>query len=212
MRAALDDAAVVHYENLIGFDDGGEAMGDDERGVIGRDIAKLGQYRLLRFRIQRRGRLVEDQDARIFVYHPRDRHALLLAARELEAARTDLRLVALRQRFNDVVDVGHLRGAEHCLARGVRLRVANVVVERGVEQDRVLRHDADGGAQALLRDVADVLAVDQYPAAVHVIEAEQQAGEGGFAGAAVAHHRDLVAGGNVEVDVEQYLPLRRVAK
>src|SRR3569833_2725500 len=104
MRAALDDAAVVHYENLIGIDDGGEAMGDDERGVIGRYIAKLCQYRLLRFRIQRRGRLVEDQDARIFEFHPRDRHALLLGARELEAALTDLRLETHQQRNNEVVD------------------------------------------------------------------------------------------------------------
>src|SRR3569832_2423044 len=150
MRAALDDAAVVHYEYLIGIDDGGEAMGDDERGVIGRDIAKLGQYRLLRFRIQRRGRLVEDQDARIFEYHPRDRHALLLAARELEAALTDLRLVALRQRFNKVVDVGHLRGEKHNHKQNNQQNKTKKKKKQNKKQDRVLRHDADGGAQALL--------------------------------------------------------------
>src|SRR3569832_1527104 len=202
MRAALDDAVVVHYENLIGIDDGGAAMGDDERGVIGRDIAKLGQYRLLRFRIQRRGRLVEDQDARIFEYHPRDRHALLLAARELEAALTDLRLVALRQGFDEVVDVGHLRRADDLVARGVGPRILNVVIERVVEQHRVLRHDADGGAQALLRDVADVLAVDQYPAAVHVIKAEEQARERGLARTTKTHHNHQKTSRKHKVAVE----------
>ena len=46
---------------------------------------------------ERRGRLVEHQDRRVLEHHARDRDALLLAARELEAALADQRLVAVGQ-------------------------------------------------------------------------------------------------------------------
>ena len=50
------------------------------------------------------------------------------------------------------------------------------VVEHGVvEQNRVLRNDAQARPQAGLRHVADVLAVDGDAPAGHVVEAEQQA-------------------------------------
>jgi hypothetical protein len=39
--------------------------------------------------------------------------------------------------------------------------VGQVVIQRIVEQHRVLRHDADGRAHALLGHVAKVLTVDQ---------------------------------------------------
>ena len=47
------------------------------------------------------------------------------------------------------------------LARRAGAAVADVVEDRIVEQHRVLRHHADRGAQRGLRDVADVLSVDQ---------------------------------------------------
>ena len=48
----------------------------------------------------------------------------------------------------------------HAVARGGGVAIGDVVVDRVIEQHRVLRHDADGAAQARLGDVADVLAVD----------------------------------------------------
>src|SRR6516164_5427568 len=53
--------------------------------------------------------------------------------------------------------------------------VTDVVADRVVEQDGVLRHDADRGSQRILRDVADVLAVDRNPPAADLVETEQQA-------------------------------------
>ena len=44
--------------------------------------------------VERRGRLVEDQDRRVLEDHARDRDALALAARELDAALADVRVVA----------------------------------------------------------------------------------------------------------------------
>ena len=52
--------------------------------------------------------------------------------------------------------------------------VGDVVFDRVVEQDRVLRHDADRLAHAGLRHLADVLAGDTDRAVLHVIEAIEQ--------------------------------------
>ena len=61
-------------------------------------------------RVERRGRLVEQQDRRRLEDRARDGDALLLAARQLQAALADLRLVAVRQRADEVVDLRELRG------------------------------------------------------------------------------------------------------
>ena len=34
MAAALDDGSFIEHEDLVGSDNGGEAMRDDERGAI----------------------------------------------------------------------------------------------------------------------------------------------------------------------------------
>ena len=76
---------------------------------------------------------------------------------------------------------------------------------RVVEQHGVLRHDADGRAQARLGDVADVLPVERDAPAVHVVEAEQQPRQRGLARPAVPDHRHRRARGNLEAHVEQDL-------
>src|ERR1043165_354057 len=105
MRAALDDAALLHHQDLVGVHDRRKPVRDDERGVALGDTVELGLYRLLRFRIERRGRFVEDEDARFLEDRPGDRDTLLLPARELEPALADARLVTVRQRADEIVYV-----------------------------------------------------------------------------------------------------------
>ena len=76
--------------------------------------------------------------------------------------------------------------------------IGDVVVDRVVEQHGVLRNDADGRAQARLGDVADVLPIDPHRTPVDIVEAEQQAPDRRFAGAARANDRDRLAGGDGE--------------
>ncbi len=52
--------------------------------------------------------------------------------------------------------------------------IAHVVGDGIVEQHRVLRHHADGGAQRSLRHLADILSVDRDAAAARLVETEQQ--------------------------------------
>ena len=83
---------------------------------------------------------------------------------------------------------------------GIPAAVANVVPDGIVEQHGVLRHHADRGPQRRLRDVADILAIDQNPAARDVIETKQQARDGGFAGAGRSDDRDRLAGRHLKTE------------
>ena len=62
-----------------------------------------------------------------------------------------------------------------------------------MQQRGVLRHHADLRAQAVLRDVGDVLAVDQDAARFQVVEAQQQVDQRRLAGAGAADQPDLLA-------------------
>ena len=68
--------------------------------------------------VERRGRLVEDQDPRVLQQDAGDRDPLLLAARQLVAALADDRVVAIGQLGDPVVDRrGPRRGLELGLGR-----------------------------------------------------------------------------------------------
>ena len=53
VRPPLDDAAMIHHQNLICVDHGRQAMGNHQRGAVLRDALELALDRLLRARIER---------------------------------------------------------------------------------------------------------------------------------------------------------------
>ena len=73
MATALDDAPAFHDQDLIGIDDRGQPVRDGERGAAGRNAAEFRLNRLLRFGIERRSRLVENQDPGVLQQRPRNR-------------------------------------------------------------------------------------------------------------------------------------------
>ena len=105
MRAALDDHALVEHDDLVGADDGGEPVRDHQRGAaLGHALERVLDF-LLGVAVERRGRLVEQQDRRRLQDGAGDGDALLLAAGELQAALADLGLVALRRQADEAVDL-----------------------------------------------------------------------------------------------------------
>ena len=161
VRAALDDDAVVEHDDLVGADDGGEPVRDDQRGAVVRDLFERVLDFALGVAVERGGRLVEQQDRRRLQDGAGDGDALLLAAGKLQAALADLGLVAVRRHADEIVDLGEPRRLLDLGIGRLPAAVADVVADGVVEQHGVLRNHADGGAQRLLRHVADVLAVDQ---------------------------------------------------
>ena len=91
VRAAFDDPALVEHDDLVGIDDGREAVGDDDRRAAARDAVERLLDRRLGAAVERAGRFVEDQDRRVLEQGAGDRDALLLAARKLEPALADQR-------------------------------------------------------------------------------------------------------------------------
>jgi hypothetical protein len=79
--AAFDDTAFVEHDDLVGVDDGRQPVGDDQAGAAGRDRAERRLDRALRQRVERRGRLVEQEDLRALQDEARDGDPLALAAR-----------------------------------------------------------------------------------------------------------------------------------
>ena len=79
VRAALDDLAVLERQHLVGVADGAQAVGDDERGPPVQQLLERVLDQPLGARVDRRGRLVQDQDARVGQRRARDRQQLALA-------------------------------------------------------------------------------------------------------------------------------------
>jgi hypothetical protein len=80
--AVLDEAAALDGDDAVGAAHGREAMGDDQHGAALRDLAHVLLDDALALIVERAGRLVEDQDARIGDERARDGDALTLPAGE----------------------------------------------------------------------------------------------------------------------------------
>ena len=119
-KTLLDDAAMLEHHDQIGVADGRQAVGDHERGALRaqRGHGVLDQH--LGAGVDRRRGFVEDEDARIGQDRAGDRHALALPARQLHAALADDRVVAVRQRGDDVMDARRLGRAIRLLRLGQR--------------------------------------------------------------------------------------------
>src|SRR3546814_11468067 len=61
-----------------------------------------------------------------------------------------------------------------CLS-GTCSPISDVVADGIVEQHRILRHDANLLSERCLRNLRNILAIDQNAPGLHIIEAEEQA-------------------------------------
>src|SRR5215469_5469621 len=181
VRAALNDAPILHNENLVGFEDRREAMRDDNRSAS----CKRGFERLLDgrfgFGIEMRGGFVENHNIRCFEKQARNGKPLFFSAGKAVAALSDERLEAPWQRRNERKN---LRGAKRfgdVRVGGFRLRVCEIGTDRVVEKVRVLGNDADAVMQRIKARVARVDAVHGNRATLNVIQARHKLRDGCFA-------------------------------
>ncbi len=212
MRAALDDAAGLEHKDLVGVDDGRETVRDDQRRAPRSEPLERRLNRALRPHVERGRGLVEHEYRRVLEDRPSDCDTLLLAARELEPALADDSVVLLGQRADEVVHVCRLGGRDDLLAGRAAAPIGDVVLDRLVEETRVLGHDADPAAHAVRGKLADVPAVDRDAARPGIVEAHEQPGERRFAGAAAADDGDGAARRDPKIDVPEHLPARLVAE
>ncbi|KAJ6440267.1 alcohol acetyltransferase [Purpureocillium lavendulum] len=184
MPAPLDDPALVQHDDLIGTHHRRQTMGDDKGRTPSADPSQRRLDLRLGLCVDGARRLVEHQH----------RRALHLAARELDALLADLGGVAVGEGEDLVVDGGRATRLVHLLVRRREARVPQVLHDGGVEEQRILRHDADDVPERPLRHVAHVVAVDTHAAAArHVVVPQQQLHERRLARARGADQRDRLA-------------------
>ena len=94
-----------------------------------------------------RGRLVEDEDARVGGQRAGERDELALAGRQLRAALADRRVVAVLERRDELVGADGARRGADLLERRVRAAEGDVLGDRAAEQEALLRDDAELAAQ-----------------------------------------------------------------
>ena len=79
MAALLDDRALVEHDEPVEIGDRRQAVGDGDHGLAGHQVEQLLLDRRLDLAVERRGRLVQDQDRRVLEQRARDGEALTLA-------------------------------------------------------------------------------------------------------------------------------------
>src|SRR5690606_19614907 len=80
VRAVLHDPPLVEDQDTVRVADGGEAVGDDERGAAFEEPGQRLLHERLALGVERRGGLVEEQQRRILQERPGDGDALALPA------------------------------------------------------------------------------------------------------------------------------------
>mmetsp|Transcript_20465 Transcript_20465/g.62302 ORF Transcript_20465/g.62302 Transcript_20465/m.62302 type:complete len:607 (+) Transcript_20465:191-2011(+) len=199
----LHDAAAVHHADDVAVFDGGEAVGDHDRGetrLLDELVERL-LHDLLGLAVQRRRGLVQEQDARVVHQRARDRDALLLAAAEAVAAVPDVRVVALGERGDEAVRV-RLDGGLLDLLVGERAAAGahgDVVLHAAAEEHGLLAHEPDGLVEPPVVQLVQGLAVQRHGAAVGVVEAHRELDGRALAAAAGAHE----AHGDAGLDVQR---------
>ena len=157
-------AAVHHQRHPVGDGERRQAMGDHDHGAAARVGLELAQQLFLGGGVERAGRLVEDQDARVADQRAGDAEKLALAHRQPLAALAQHGVVALRQALDEIVRADELGHGDDAAGILVDHAHGDVLAHRAGEELHVLRHAADLGAQLRRRDVGDVGAVDQHAA------------------------------------------------
>ena len=107
MRTPFSDSSLVENQNLIGVPNGRYAMRHDDGCPLAHRSAKPIENFLLRVGIHRRQRIIENENLRIDQQRACNGGALLLTARQGNAAFTDGRVVSVRKSRDILVETGN---------------------------------------------------------------------------------------------------------
>ena len=110
MRALLDDAAVLNDHDAVAGFDGREPVRNDKAGAALAQHAQRLLDAALRFRVERGGRFIQNQNRRVFQQRTRNRQPLALTPGEAQAIVADHGLEATRQGLHEFGHEGGLGG------------------------------------------------------------------------------------------------------
>ena len=200
MIAFLDDLAVIEDINPVGVAHGGETMGDDEAGAIRHEPFERALDQFFGFGIDAGGGLVEKEDGGILEDDTGDGDALLFADGQLHPALADVGLEFPGQGLDEGGGVRGAQGLPHFRIGRITLGEEQILADRSVEEETLLRHVAHGVAEGAFPHRSDGHAVDRDRSGVGLVEAGQQIDHGRFARAGVTDEGDHLAGPRLHRD------------
>ena len=212
MGSALDHAAVVEEEDLVGVPHRGEIVRDQDHDAAGAQLAQRFANQPAVLLVQARRGLVEDQDRRRAHHGAGDGDALALPVRQQLAALADHRVVAARKGGDEIVGARDARRRHDLLLGHARGAVSDVVAHTDLKQHVLLGHHRDRPAQRLDAVLADVAVVDQDRAPLGVPQAQQEVHDRRLAGARGAGERQELPAADPEGDLAERRPPRLVGE
>ena len=174
MGAAFYDVSVLQHQNAVGVDHAGQAMSKNDRGPAAHQPVECLLYHRLVLGIDRGQGLVEHQNRGVTQQGPGDGDALALTAGKPDSPFADDSVIAPRQPGDEVMGVGGPGGGFELLAGRLGLAEAQIVLDRTVEQIRVLIDDSELRADLIEAERFEIAAAEPYGANLGIVEPEQQ--------------------------------------
>ena len=187
--------------DAVGVADGGDAVGDEDGGASAHQVAEVVEDFVFSVGVDGREGVVEDENAGAAEDGAGDGGALLLASGEGDAALADCCVIAVGEGLDIVSDVGGLGGGVDLGEGGVwrlRRRCFRGWCQR---REKFLAGRSRYVGEGSRWEFADGAAIDEDGAGSGIVDARDEADEGGLAGAGGADDGEAGAGGNAEVDV-----------
>src|SRR6185437_6241796 len=203
MSAQFDYATAVKDGDAVGVAYGGDPVGDEDGGAALHDLAQVVQDLVFRLGVHAGEGIVQDEDAGVADDGPGDGGALLLATGQSNATLSHRGGVLLGKILDIGGDAGTLRRQADRLFIGLVGAESDVLLHRIAEQERFLGHKADRAAQGFQRVIGDGAAVEQDASGGRVVNAGNQADQGGLAGAGGPDNGQAAAGRNLQIHVAQ---------
>ncbi|KAJ6798774.1 PGP1 isoform X1 [Iris pallida] len=203
VRPLLHHLPFVDHRDRVGPPHRGQPVGHHDGRPPGRGPAQRLLHAPLRLRVERAGRLVEQQDPRLLEERPRDRDPLPLPPGELRPSLPDPRLVPPRHARYELVRVRLRRRLHHLRLRRRLLPVRDVLVDRRREEARLLRDDRDGVPERLQVVLADVLPVHQNAPGARLVEPLDQRQDRALPAPAGPDQGERAPGAGAEAQVPQ---------
>ncbi|CKT65555.1 Uncharacterised protein [Mycobacterium tuberculosis] len=125
MGAAFDDPTMIEHDDLVGPGDGMQSMGDYQHGAVPGQPVKRLLHKVFRFRIGKRGGLVEDEDRSVAEDGTGNGEPLSLPARKTTVG-SEHGIVAVRQPKHPVVDLRFAGRDLDLFGGGIRYRQRDV--------------------------------------------------------------------------------------
>src|SRR5581483_10730799 len=210
--AQLRDLAMFQHGYPVCDLDRAQAVRDHNGGTTLHQTFQGLLNQLLGLAIQRTGRFVQQQNARVFQERPCDGNTLALSPAQLDSTFADDGLVLARQLHDEIVCVGRFRRRDDLIFGGVESPIEDVFPHRSAKEQCFLRDDADLGAQAALRHAAQIDSIDGYAPRRRIVEARDQVEHRALARPTRPDQRHDFARGNVQGHVVEHLNTMFIAE